>query len=522
MPLEPGPLPNGCVEYVPNLRYIDPVMRSRSCRLSANTASFGLRWIALSLRVLLVACLTVIMTTCVNPVWLEHSTYAAPAALRPANFDSDLQWNMEMINAPGAWGIMESLVTNGTTLHPVVVAVLDTRVAEHDDLVSQLLDELNIVDDNGGNVGPGIPDNQHGTHVSGIIAAAGDPSGDGLIGVAGSFVSLLPVRVLDLEGQGTTGDLTRGIWAAVEYLETVGAMRVINLSLGGGSTDAALYDAIAYARGRGVTIIAAGGNSGEEGLLVPAFFDNTIAVTAVTATGSRASYSNFGSGVSLAAPGGAGYYSDQPLDSPGTTAWDAVLSTWETDKYRWLSGTSMATPHVAGIAALLYAVEPGLNQDAVYSILRATARDLGTPGWDKYYGHGLVDAQAALEYLLNLQQRIPRAPMGADDSGAAGGISIQTSALSGAQYPEAESDIDSHSVILRFHEGQAPVTGPELFRFEARLRQRFGVASAQRIGAHTMVVKLGAGQQPLDMLEPLAALDEVQYSQPNYRYQAIR
>ena len=509
------------MENTRDLRYIDPVISPRCRRLSANTASFRLRWVALSLRLLLVALLTVILTTCVNPVWLEHSSYAAPGALRPANFDPDLQWNMEMINAPGAWGIMENLVTNGTTLHPVVVAVLDTRVADHHDLVSQLLAEVDIVDDNGGNVGPGIPDNQHGTHVSGIIAAARDPLQDGLVGVAVSFAGLLPVRVLDEQGQGYTDDLTLGIWAAVEYLETFGAMRVINLSLGGGGPDAALYDAIAYARGRGVTIVAAAGNSGEDGLLVPAFFDNTIAVTAVKASGSRASYANFGSGVGFTAPGGAGYYSE-PLDSPGATARDAVLSTWGTDKYRWLSGTSMATPHVAGVAALLYAVEPGLNQDAVYSILRATALDLGTPGWDKYYGHGLVDAQAALEYLLNLQQRIPRAPMGADDPGGTGGISIQTAALSGAQYPEADSDIDSHSVILRFHDGEAPVTDPELFNFEARLRQQFGIASARRVGAHIMVVKLGAGQQPLEMLQPLAALDEVQYSQPNYRYQAIR
>ncbi|TVR35379.1 MAG: hypothetical protein EA404_00840, partial [Spirochaetaceae bacterium] len=109
-----------------DLRYIDAVIESRSCRLSANTALFRRRWIAVSLRVLLVVSLTATLTTCVNPVWLEHSTYSAPGALRPANFDSDLQWNMEMINAPGAWGIMQSLTTNGTTLHPVVVAVLDT------------------------------------------------------------------------------------------------------------------------------------------------------------------------------------------------------------------------------------------------------------------------------------------------------------------------------------------------------------------------------------------------------------
>ncbi|TVQ99214.1 MAG: hypothetical protein EA403_13340 [Spirochaetaceae bacterium] len=181
----------------------------------------------------------------------------------------------------------------------------------------------------------------------------------------------------------------------------------------------------------------------------------------------------------------------------------------------------MATPHVAGVAALLYAVEPGLNQAAVYSILRATARDLGAPGWDKYYGHGLVDAQAALEYLVNLRRRIPRAPMGQEPGGGSGGLRINVAALSGAQLPPPEAEIDAASLIVRFADGTDSSDSLQLQAFADAVADRLGPTAVRAVGADTAVVELLAGQSVVDALQQVAGVTGVQFSQPNYIYRAV-
>ena len=462
-----------------------------------------------------------LFTTCTNPTWIEHSRYTPPAALRPQNYDSELQWNMEMINAPGAWGILDNLEAGGVVLHPVVVAVLDTGIqADHPGLSERMLPNHHRSFTSSGSESPVSDPDGHGTHVAGIVAAV--PADDGPIfgtttGAEDTPVKLLSVKVLSDTGGGYTSDVANGVDYVTE-LRVTGAVigaHVINLSLGEmGAADPALFEAIGRAVDNGITVVAASGNSDRENVFYPAGFSNTIAVGAVDGISRRwvqPGYgSNYGNGLDFMAPGA------------------NVLSTYtgshgSTDPvYAVLTGTSMATPHVAGIAALLYAIEPGLDQDAVYSVLRATARDLGAPGWDDYHGHGLVDVQAALEYLMNLRRRIPRAPMGADDPGASRGISLQTAALSGAQYPEPRADIDSQSVLLRFRDGQAPVTDADVHAFEARLKRRYGIASARPSGVNLLMVELAPGQTALDMLGPLGDLDEVQYSQPNYRYQVIR
>lgn len=198
-----------------------------------------------------------------------------------------------------------------------------------------------------------------------------------------------------------------------------------------------------------------------------------------------------------------------------------ILSLDVPNTYGYKTGTSMATPHVAGVAALLYAVEPGLNQAAVYSILRATARDLGAPGWDKYYGHGLVDAQAALEYLINLRRRIPRAPMGQEPAGGSGGLRINVAELSGAQIPPPEAEIDTATLIVRFADGTDSSDSLQLQAFADAVADRVGASAVRAVGTDTAVVELLAGQSVIEALQQVAGVTGVQFSQPNYVYRAV-
>lgn len=491
------------------------------------------------------------LTTCTNPTWVEATRYAAPAAVRPQTYDPELQWNMEMINAPGAWAILEQLQAEGR-LNPVVVAVVDTGVRpEHSAFEEQVFalfdkddpargydfydgsllhntsgkddhpDEENIYGGFGPDADPRDPGDEntrvvpprhspswHGTHVSGIVAAGS--AGSDVVGVLPLAVQILPIRALGKWG-GSTQMITDSILYAAGLASSAPATvqtraHVINLSLGGGAADPVLYEAIQQAVDRGITVVAASGNDQSETLRVPAYFDNTIAVGALNTAAEQAWYSNYGRGLDFVAPGG----------DNATRIHSTVRG-----GYGDLFGTSMATPHVAGVAAALYAVEPGLNQDAVYTILRATARDLGAAGWDRFYGHGLVDAQAALEYLLQLQRRVPRMPMG-EEPGGSRGISIATETLSGAQFPQPDADIEQQSLILRLQDAAVAAIDADSEAFEAQLRERFRIESARRVGSNLLVVQLSEGQQVLELLEPLGDLDEVQYSQPNYRYQAVR
>jgi subtilisin family serine protease len=273
------------------------------------------------------------------------------------------QWALERLRAPQAWA--------QSTGADIVIAVIDTGVdLDHPDLMSKVLTDLDkdfVNDDSAA-----ADDHGHGTHVAGIAAAATD-NGLGIAGL-GWDVKILPLKVLDAEGNGDGANLA----AAIHYAADIG-VEVINMSLGGAvpcgwPVDEAANDA----HSRGVTLIAAAGNHLGDTEMFPANCEHVLGVAATDQADAVAYYSNYGSHVSVAAPG------------------SGIYSTLNGGSYGYDSGTSMAAPHAAGLAALLVARYPSYTPDRVASAILDTARDLGAPGWDEHYGCGRIDASLAL------------------------------------------------------------------------------------------------------------------------------
>ena len=262
----------------------------------------------------------------------------------------------------------------------VTVAVLDSGVdGSHEDLAGVVLQGWDAIAERpGGNTDP----YGHGTHVAGIVAAL---AGNGLGGNgAAAGVRILPVRVLDSDGSGWSSNIADGIrWAADHGAD------VINLSLGGTSPSAAYRAAIDYAVNvRRVVVVAAAGNEYDSGNPVeyPAADPDAIAVGASTSTGGRASFSNTGAYVDLAAPG-------TSILSPCPVG--RVVCSSGTG-YSRMSGTSMATPFVAAAAALLRAAQPNSTVGQIRDWLSLTATDAGAPGRDDEFGAGILDPRRAL------------------------------------------------------------------------------------------------------------------------------
>jgi len=354
----------------------------------------------------------------------EHRAYIS-ATVNDKEFAK--QWSLAEpervaggINAVGAWDISSG---NAAT----VVAVLDTGVLSHRDLQGRLLPGYDFVsntrsaNDGGGRDAdardPGDflstsdaafygrtsaePSSWHGTHVAGIIAATANNQ----IGVAGIAhqASILPVRVLG-KGGGTSADIADGIvWAAGGSVPGVPLnpkpAKIINMSLGGpGQCSLTYQNAINFARSRGVTVIVAAGNEATlASNSTPANCAGVVAVAATGRSGAQASYSNFGSAVTLAAPGGDHGDLILSLGDGGETTPRNDGSTMYT------AGTSMAAPAVAGVAALLVSVNPQLMPDQVRQVLQDTASRFPTgTGRDcskARCGAGLLNAMAALRMV---------------------------------------------------------------------------------------------------------------------------
>jgi hypothetical protein len=264
-------------------------------------------------------------------------------------------------------------------LSGVVVAVLDTGVSPHSELAAALTAGRNFTDSPGGTL-DATDRHGHGTHVAGTIAADAASDVEGIAYGA----KIMPVKVLSDSGSGYTSWVANGIiWAADHGAD------VINMSLGSTSGTSVEASAVAYARSKGVTVIAAAGNNNSSTPHYPAAHPGVIAVSAVDQTKAKAYFSNYGAYVDVAAPG------------------VNILSTYLNDGLGAMSGTSMASPHVAGVAALIEGAAPGLTPDQVEQALVASVTDLGTPGRDDVFGHGLVDAPRAVQAANSLENGTP-------------------------------------------------------------------------------------------------------------------
>jgi subtilisin family serine protease len=298
---------------------------------------------------------------------------AVPATASAADPRRSEQWGLDMIHADAAHAT--------STGSGVVVAVVDTGVlASHEDLQGQLVAGRDFVQQP--NDDTPQDENGHGTHVSGIIAAAAN-NGKGIEGVAPG-AKVMPIRVLDASGSGDADTVAKGIDWAVDHNADV-----INLSLGGDAVSTILGGddkftaAVQRALNKGIVVVAAAGNDTAPFCEQPSVTGPLLCVGAVDRRRIRTFYSSSGD---IMAPGGTALTGDPSED---------ILSTWYDGKYETLAGTSQATPHVAGVAALLEA--RGLRGQAVVNRILNTASDPGMACVD--CGAGIVDAKAAVAGL---------------------------------------------------------------------------------------------------------------------------
>jgi len=316
----------------------------------------------------------------------DFSRYMEPNFKVQASFIPDdpcwnLQWGPKKIEADWAWN-----TTTGN--HRVLIAVVDSGVDyNHTDLKANY-----AFDEQGRPLGYDwvnndpypIDDYGHGTHVAGIIAA----ELNNRIGIAGLCqVQIMAEKVINAYNQGYDFNIAQGITHAVNQ-----SAKIINLSFGGFIRSPLEEDAVKYAYDHGVLVIAAAGNEATSSKSFPAAFNEVIAVTATNKSDVIAPFSNFGSWIDFAAPG-VHIYSTMPtyhvtLNDP---PYNKSLN------YDFMGGTSMATPHVSAVAALILSSFPNMTLQQVWAQLRYAADDLGDPGFDKYYGWGRINARKAVE-----------------------------------------------------------------------------------------------------------------------------
>ncbi len=272
-----------------------------------------------------------------------------------------IDWGLAAYNIPEQWDV--------TLGESVTVAVLDTGIdADHPDLAEALDDAVDFTRNR-----HGAEDRHgHGTHVAGIVAARRDDNG--VVGIAPAC-RLLAVKVLDDDGSGSPEAIAKGI----EWSCQAGA-DILSLSFGSREPNGAIASALAEAVRQGRFVICAAGNDGRDrSIRYPARLPIAVAVGAMTREGKLASFSSRGEELDICAPG------------------EHILSTWKDGGYARLSGTSMATPFVTGVVALMLAAHrqqqahPPLDQHGLLERLKQTATDAGPPGHDPHYGFGLVD-----------------------------------------------------------------------------------------------------------------------------------
>lgn len=287
------------------------------------------------------------------------------------------QWNLAKISAPSAWDVSQG------GFGPI--AVIDTGIdAAHSDLAGEVTNGYNFVSDSANTA----DDNGHGTHVAGIISGeTNNANGIASIGFKGS---LMPVKVLDGTGTGTYSAVANGIIYAADH-----GARIVNMSLGGSSSSQTLQDSVNYAEQRGVIVVAAAGNNGNNAVVYPADYAGVIAVSATTDTDTLASFSSYGGHIYVSAPG------------------VNITSTYNDGGYATMSGTSMSAPEVAGLIGLALS-HSGTTASTVLDDLKTSSDKVGSyaydsNGWNEYFGYGRIDAAKLLQ-MVSGSQPAPSSP----------------------------------------------------------------------------------------------------------------
>jgi len=285
----------------------------------------------------------------------------------PDTLDPTKSYTPQLLDLSSAWDY-------ATGNRDVVIAVLDSGIAHaHPEFADRILPGYDIINDDN----DPEDDHGHGTHVAGIAAAALN-NGIGLAGVCGEC-SILPVKVLNKNNAGTWSGVSEGLVYAVDH-----GADIVVLSLGSKTKSIIIEEAINYAIAHNVLIVAAAGNANSTDSFYPAAFDGVLGVGATDKNDEKWILSNYGAQVDVVAPGDGIYSTFNNLATPA-------------GGYAVLSGTSMATPHVAGLAGLLLAQDPTRTAADLHSLIETTAIDLGQSGYDDKFGYGRIDPLAALQ-----------------------------------------------------------------------------------------------------------------------------
>jgi hypothetical protein len=339
---------------------------------------------------------------------------------------------MDLIRMSKAWNISRG------SKH-LKIAILDTGVDPTPDLSGRLKPGYNFVAHNTNTRDV----SGHGTVVAGIAAAATN-NGREIAGVAW-HARIMPVVVLNSLGTGTDADIARGITWATDHRADV-----INMSLGGPARSGILHAAIKYAHRKGVVVVAAAGNDGARVPEYPAAYRPVVAVTAVggdpnmETIGEFAWFSNYGDWVDIAAPG------------------TNILSTTPVGVQAITAGTSLAAPFVAGVVVLMESHHPGWSPQRIVAYLEARAKDMGPPGIDPFYGHGLLDAYAALGGPKQPRETFNPGDLPGEPADTPARAVPITTTGSGTIYPEG--DVDWFSTTASSPGALSVTVTPPLFR----------------------------------------------------------